>query len=44
MKESLSKAVATRVIRLSYVGVVWMALPYTVTMTATALLAVTFLL
>jgi NhaB family Na+:H+ antiporter len=31
-------------IRLSYGGMVWMALPYTVTMTATALLAVTFLL
>jgi NhaB family Na+:H+ antiporter len=31
-------------IRLSYGGMVWMALPYTVTMTGTALLAVTFLL
>ncbi len=31
-------------IRLSYGGMVWMALPYTVTMTAVALLAVTFLL
>ena len=31
-------------IRLSYGGMVWMALPYTVTMTATALLAVAFLL
>jgi NhaB family Na+:H+ antiporter len=31
-------------IRLSYGGMVWMALPYTVTMTAAALLAVTFLL
>lgn len=32
------------VIRLSYGGMVWMALPYTITMTATALLAVIFLL
>ncbi len=31
-------------IRLSYGGMVWMALPYTVTMTTTALLAVMFLL
>ena len=31
-------------IRLSYGGMVWMALPYAVTMTATALLAVAFLL
>lgn len=31
-------------IRLSYGGMVWMALPYTVTMTTTALLAVAFLL
>ena len=31
-------------IRLSYGRMVWMALPYTVTMTSTALLAVTFLL
>lgn len=31
-------------IRLSYGGMVWMALPYTVTMTTTALLAVIFLL
>jgi NhaB family Na+:H+ antiporter len=31
-------------IRLSYGGMVWMAMPYTVTMTATALLAVAFLL
>ena len=31
-------------IRLSYGGMVWMALPYTVTMTATGLLAVTYLL
>jgi len=31
-------------IRLSYGGMVWMALPYTVTMTSTALLAVLFLL
>lgn len=31
-------------IRLSYGGMVWMALPYTVTMTGTALLAVAFLL
>jgi len=32
------------VIRLSYGGMVWMALPYTITMTAAALLAVSFLL
>jgi NhaB family Na+:H+ antiporter len=31
-------------IRLSYGGMVWMALPYTVTMTTSALLAVTYLL
>jgi len=31
-------------IRLSYGGMVWMTLPYTVTMTTTALLAVTYLL
>ena len=31
-------------IRLSYLEMVWMALPYTVTMTVTGLLAVTYLL
>ena len=31
-------------IRLSYLRMVWMALPYTITMTATGLLAVIFLL
>ena len=39
----LTSALAPQ-IRLSYGGMVWMALPYTVTMTATAMLAVVFLL
>ena len=44
VRERLLTSALAPLIRLSYGGMVWMALPYTVTMTAVALLAVTFLL